>query len=294
MTGAAVALVGLGRMGDPMARTLLGAGVPLTIWNRTVERARALEPSGARVAGSPEELASVADVVVSMVAGDAAAEQVHAALLQTARPGTVILEMSTLGVPCVLRLGERAARAGVAVVDAPVSGSTSAAASGQLVALVGGEHDAIARAMPVLGVLTRSQHLLGPRGAGSAMKLVLNAMLAVTNQALGEALLLAVEAGLAPAAAYDAIADSAVASPFVVYKRDAFLQPEQAPVAFTAQLMLKDVELALALARSHGLAPSLTSEARAALARVVDRDLGHLDIARVAASVRDLQTTDAP
>jgi 3-hydroxyisobutyrate dehydrogenase-like beta-hydroxyacid dehydrogenase len=294
MTGAAVALVGLGRMGDPMARTLLGAGVPLTIWNRTVERARALEPSGARVAGSPEELASVADVVVSMVAGDAAAEQVHAALLQTARPGTVILEMSTLGVPCVLRLGERAARAGVAVVDAPVSGSTSAAASGQLVALVGGEHDAIARAMPVLGVLTRSQHLLGPRGAGSAMKLVLNAMLAVTNQALGEALLLAVEAGLAPAAAYDAIADSAVASPFVVYKRDAFLQPEQAPVAFTAQLMLKDVELALALARSHGLAPSLTSEARAALARVVDRDLGHLDIARVAASVRDLQTTEAP
>ncbi|HEY1478928.1 MAG TPA: NAD(P)-dependent oxidoreductase, partial [Gaiellales bacterium] len=219
MTGAAVALVGLGRMGDPMARTLLGAGVPLTIWNRTVERARALEPSGARVAGSPEELASVADVVVSMVAGDAAAEQVHAALLQTARPGTVILEMSTLGVPCVLRLGERAARAGVAVVDAPVSGSTSAAASGQLVALVGGDDDAIARAMPVLTVLTRSQHLLGPRGAGSAMKLVLNAMLAVTNQALGEALLLAVEAGLAPAAAYDAIADSAVASPFVTYKR---------------------------------------------------------------------------
>jgi 3-hydroxyisobutyrate dehydrogenase-like beta-hydroxyacid dehydrogenase len=234
----AVGLVGLGRMGAPMARTLLAGGVPLTVWNRSPGPACELAASGACVAPSPAAVAADADVIVSMLADDAAAEKVHSELLETARPGTVILEMSTLGVPCVERLAERAARSGVAVVDAPVSGSVPAAASGQLVALA--EH-----------------------------------------------------AGIDPADAYDALADSAVSSPFVAYKRAAFLEPESTPVAFTTRLKLKDVELALALAREHGVTTSLTAEAGSGLTRAVSAGHGDADIANVAAALRAVPT-EAP
>jgi 3-hydroxyisobutyrate dehydrogenase/2-hydroxy-3-oxopropionate reductase len=121
------------------------------------------------------------------------------------------------------------------------------------------------------------------------MKLVVNALLAITNQALGEALLLAEQSGIAPGDAYDAIADSAIASPFVDYKRDAFLEPDSAPVAFTTRLMLKDVELALALAEESGVTTSLTAAARSALAQVVAAGHGEADIARVAAAMTDTQ-----
>jgi 3-hydroxyisobutyrate dehydrogenase/2-hydroxy-3-oxopropionate reductase len=275
-----------------MAHNLYAAGFPLTVFNRSPGRAGAIAARGARVAASLAELAADADVIVSMVADDEAAEAVHAGLRETARPGTVILEMSTLGVPCVLRLGEHAARRGVAVVDAPVSGSIPAATSGQLVALVGGDPASIERALPVLAVLTRTQHLLGPRGSGSSMKLVLNAMLAVTNQALGEALLLAEGAGLDPEAAYDAIADSAIASPFVDYKRQAFLDPESAPLSFTIELLLKDVELARALALEAGVETPMTAGAREALIQAIAAGEDGADIARVAASRRPAHVTE--
>jgi 3-hydroxyisobutyrate dehydrogenase-like beta-hydroxyacid dehydrogenase len=288
-----VGLAGLGRMGAALAGTVLDTGTPLTVWNRSQGPADALARRGARVAGSLSELAAGSDVVISMVADDAAAEHVHGGLLESARPGCVVLEMSTLGVPCVLALAERAARAGVAVVDSPVSGSVPAAASGQLVALVGGDPGAIERALPVLALVTRSRHLLGPSGAGAAMKLVINAMLAVTNQALGEALLLAESAGIAQNAAYDALADSAIASPYMAYKRDAFLEPETTPVAFTTRLLLKDVELALALAGPGAVSTSLTGAAQRALTRAVEAGAGDADLTCVAAVLRDAHLTEA-
>jgi 3-hydroxyisobutyrate dehydrogenase-like beta-hydroxyacid dehydrogenase len=139
---------------------------------------------------------------------------------------------------------------GVTVLDAPVSGSVPSAEAATLTTVVGGDRDAFERVRPVLAAMTSGQLWLGPSGAGAAMKLALNGIIAATTQAVSEALVLAERSGIAREAAYDAIAASAVGSRFVDYKRDAFLSPGGEPVAFTLELMQKDLALHLALARA--------------------------------------------
>ena len=133
-------------------------------------------------------------------------------------------------------------------LDAPVSGSAALAEQGTLTAMVGGAPAAFERVRPVLAALSQRQLYLGPSGAGAAMKLAVNIIIAATNQAVAEALALAEESGIDRARAYDTLTASAVASPFISYKREAFLHPGEGPVSFTTALMRKDLELALGVA----------------------------------------------
>ena len=139
------------------------------------------------------------------------------------------------------------------LLDAPVSGSVSVAEAAQLFAMVGGEREAYALATPVLDAMTKGHMLLGPSGAGAAMKLAVNAMIAVTNESVAETLALAERFGIERERAYDVLAGGALASPFVLYKRGAFLRPETEPVAFTTALMRKDTALAHDLAARLGV-----------------------------------------
>jgi 3-hydroxyisobutyrate dehydrogenase-like beta-hydroxyacid dehydrogenase len=241
-----VGFIGLGRMGMPMARSLLRAGFPLTVNNRTRDRALALRDHGATVAESPAEIARSCDVAITMLADGTAVSAVAGELLAAARPGLVWIEMSTIGPDLVRELtnGE------VTVLDAPVSGSVASAEAAALTTVVGGDRAAFDRVRPVLAAMTSSQLWLGPSGAGAAMKLALNGIVAATTEAVSEALVLAERSGIERAAAYEAIATSAVGSRFVEYKRDAFLAPADVPVAFTLELMQKDLALHLALARA--------------------------------------------
>lgn len=247
-----VAFAGMGRMGAPMARNVLGAGFPLRVWNRTPAATAPLVEAGAEQATDPRALAADADVLVTMLADAAAAEAVllgEDGALPALSPGTVVLEMSTIGPHSVRRLAEAAALRGVDVLDAPVSGSVTMAEAATLTAMVGGDADALERARPVLEAMTARQLHVGPSGAGATMKLAVNSVIALTNQAVSEALVLAEAAGIPREVAYDVLGSSAVASPFVQYKREAFLDPDAAPVAFTTAMLQKDVSLALALAR---------------------------------------------
>jgi 3-hydroxyisobutyrate dehydrogenase-like beta-hydroxyacid dehydrogenase len=281
-------------MGLPMATRLADHGLTLTVWNRTASRAAPLAARGVPVAGSPAALAAGSDVLITMLADGQAAREVWSALLPACRPGCTGVDMSTTGPSAAREIAAEAARHGTDFLDAPVSGSTALAEQGTLTTMAGGPAEAFERVRPVLAALTARQVHLGPAGAGAAMKLAVNIMIAATNQAVAEALALAADAGITPASAYDTLAASAVASPFLGYKRDAYLA-DDAPVAFTAALMAKDLELALSLAGHAGLALPVATAARRSLADACAAGYADADFACVArllrASVRDAHAT---
>lgn len=284
-----VGFAGLGRMGQPMARNVLGAGLPLSVYNRTAKRCEPLREAGAEVASSPSELARRSEVVVTMVSDAEAARELicgPGGVLDGAAPGLLIVEMSTIGPVAARSLAKQAAERGVSMVDAPVSGSVSVAEAAQLTTMVGGERDGFERALPVLRTMTKAQLHLGPAGAGAAMKLALNLVIASTAHAVSEALVLAESAGIDRRAAYEALAESVVGSTFVKYKEAAFLAPDQEPRAFSLDLMRKDLSLALDLGERAGVPLLAASAAAEAMTLAAGLEGGDEDLVRVADALR--------
>jgi 3-hydroxyisobutyrate dehydrogenase/2-hydroxy-3-oxopropionate reductase len=286
-----VAVVGIGRMGSAMARCLARAGLPLVVHNRTRDRAEALAAElGARVASTPAEAASGADVVLTMLADDAAVRSVYDGadgLLAGAGRGTVLADLSTL-TPDTLRAFESAARsAGVGLLDAPVSGSVTTAESGQLTLMVGGATEDLARARPALEPLAKAIVHVGPLGSGAAMKLAVNTVIFGLNEALAEGLVLAEAAGIDRSVAYGVIAESAVGAPYVGYKRAAFLEPDSTPTAFALELAEKDLRLIETLAASLGV-PMPQARTNLKVVRAASDALGNgADFASVAGYLRE-------
>jgi 3-hydroxyisobutyrate dehydrogenase len=186
-----IAFLGLGRMGTPMARRLLAARHPLSVWNRTAARADPLVGEGAFRAASPADAVRDADVVITMLADPAALTAVADAALPALRPGARWIEMSTVGPDAIRELAARLA--GTAkLVDAPVMGSTDRAAAGRLGILAGGDPAGVEHILGRLGTVTRT----GPSGSGAALKLVLNTAAIGGVALVAEALRLADALGL--------------------------------------------------------------------------------------------------
>lgn len=247
-----VAVLGVGNMGSAMARRLSEQGFEVVLYNRTPERANTLAAElGAKAVPSPAAAAGAADVLITMVADDDALRQLctsHDGILAGARPGTVTVQTSTVLPETVRELGRTFAGRGLAFLDAPVSGSTTTAASGELTLMVAGANEDMERARPVLETIGKRIFGLGPVGAAAAVKLAVNDVIFALDVALAEALVLAEAAGVERATAYDVMAASAVGAPFVQYKRSAFVDPGVAPPAFSLDLAQKDMSLILALA----------------------------------------------
>ena len=277
---AAVAFLGLGTMGVPMARRLVAAfDGDVAVWNRTA--ARSAEVPGATAAATPAEAVAGARTIVTMVADGAALQSVldgPDGVLANASAGSVLVDMSTVGPAVARSAAAQCADVRVQFLDAPVSGSVPAATDGTLVAMVGGPAAALEQARPVLAAITRAQFHLGEHGAGAAMKLALNLELAVFNQAIAELLALTERAGIAREDAYEVLVAGTLAAPYARYKRAAFADPEHAPVAFAVDLMRKDVRLALALADDAGLELPAGVAAAAALERLAEAGLGERDV----------------
>lgn len=284
-----VGFAGLGRMGAPMAARIAEHGFPLTVWNRTAERTEPVARHGASVAGTLHEVAAGSHVVITMLSDGEAALAVWAGpggLLETCAPGTIGIDMSTTGPRAARDIASRAALAGVRFLDAPVSGSVALAEQGRLTTMTGGDPCALAKALPVLQAMTAKQIHLGPAGAGAAMKLAVNIMIATVNQAVAEALALAAGAGIDSRDAYDALTVSAVSSPFLRYKRDAYLADDDAPVSFTTALMAKDLQLALDIAGETALPLAVTATAKESLDRACAAGFSDADFACVARLLR--------
>jgi 3-hydroxyisobutyrate dehydrogenase len=252
-----VGIVGTGRMGTAMARALRAAGLEVIVFNRTRARAeQCAADTGATVAPTASDVAARADITLTMLADDDAVAAVYrgpGGLLEGARAGTVLVDLSTVTPDTIRSLEADARAAGAGILDSPVSGSVTLAQSGQLTLMVGGTADDLERARPALEPLAKTIVHVGPLGAGAAMKLAVNTVIFGLNEALAEGLVLAEAAGVDRAMAYDVIAASAVGAPYVGYKRAAFVEPETTPVAFSIDLAAKDLGLIGDLAARTGV-----------------------------------------
>lgn len=284
------AVVGTGRMGSAMAARLAQGGVEVTVFNRTAARAEELASRiGATVAGTAREAAATAPVVLVSLADDAAVDAAYGGpdgIVAGVGADTVVCNTSTVDPTTARRTAELVAKAGGAALDAPVSGSVSTVESGKLAVLAGGAEADLDRARPVLEHIAARVFYLGPSGAGAAMKLAVNGVVHAINQAVSEALVVAESAGIARSAAYDVLAAGAAGAPFVQYKRAAFEDPEGTPVAFTLDLVAKDLDLLLALADRFGVPVDQARANRAAVGAAVDAGMGDADISAIAVHLR--------
>jgi len=285
-----VAVLGAGNMASAMVGTLRRAGLEVTVWNRTRARAEAVaERTGAAVSGSAAAALEGAEVALSSLADDAAVLETYlggAGAVAGCHAGVVVLEMSTIAPATARRVAAEVRARGAGFCDAPVSGSVPAAESGELTVMVGGEAEDLARARPVLDVLARRVLHVGPLGAGATVKLAVNALVHAIDVGLSEALVLAERAGVDRTAAYEVFASGAAAAPFVLYKRAAFERPEEAPAAFTLDLMAKDLDLILELARSVGAPMAQGERNRDVVARALAAGFSGRDMSAVAEFLR--------
>jgi 3-hydroxyisobutyrate dehydrogenase len=259
-TQQAIAVLGTGRMGAPIAHNLLAAGFQVSAWNRTAERAAPLAADGARLGSSPAEAAEGADVVLTMLAdGDAVSDALSGpqGALGALRPESVWIQMATVGDAWTERLATLAGEHNVEFVDAPVSGSDGPAREAQLVVLASGPEKVQVRMEPIFDVLGRKTLWVGPAGNGTRLKLVLNDWLASLTEGMAETMALTEALGLDPQVFIEAIDDGPLGSPYAETKARLALAGKLDP-GFALRLAYKDVGLALDAARDRNLELPIT------------------------------------
>ena len=287
-----VSVVGTGRMGGAMAGRVARAGHAVTVWNRTRSTAESVASrcgGEVTVAATARDAARDADVVLVSLADDAAARATYRGgdgLVAGLGPSTVVADTSTVAPETIRGLEDDVRATGAVLVDTPVSGSVSSVEGGTILVMAGGRADDVERARPALDSFAQRVILLGPLGAGSTMKLAVNAMVFGLNQTLAESLVLAEKAGVDRELAYEVIANSAVAAPFVGYKRAAYEHPESAAVAFALDLVAKDLDLAAALAVGVGAAVPQLETNRRVVGDAIDAGLGDADLSALAVHLR--------
>lgn len=261
-----MAVIGLGRMGTAMAQRFHDAGYPLIVWNRDRSKSEAFAAkTGAEIASDAAGAAAGAEIVLTSLADDAALRSVYmgsGGIVEGVQAGALVVDTSTVHPRTVVEIGAAVDDAGAGFLDCPVSGSVSTVEAGALTIMAGGDPELVARAEPLLESIAKRVIPVGSRGAGAACKLAVNSLLHGLNVALSEALVLAEKAGVDRAIAYEVFASGAGGAPFVEYKRAAYLHPDEAEVAFTLDLVAKDLDLITALGEEVG-APM--SQARAGL-----------------------------
>jgi 3-hydroxyisobutyrate dehydrogenase len=282
-TATTVAVLGTGTMGTPIARRLADAGFQLRVWNRTPARAHPLAGDGATVTDSPAEAAQGADVVLTMLSDADATEATmrgSAGALGAMAAGAVWLQMGTIGPRATDGFVELAEQHAVELVDAPVSGSDAVARAGELIVLASGPDRVRERVQSLLDAVGRRTLWLGPAGAGSRLKLVLNNWLACLVEATAETLTFAGSLDLDPRIFLEAIEGGPLAAPYVVTKSKAMLEHDYTP-GFPLHLALKDVGLALAAAGEAGIDLPLTEALAPQWRRVADAGYADFDLSAV-------------
>ena len=266
----AIAWLGLGHMGSPMARRLLDHGHQLIVWNSSPERAQPLAEAGARVAQSPAAAASEADVVITMLSDPDAVDGVlfgENGAVNGLRPGSTLVEMSTIGPQAVRTIAGKLPQ-GIDMVDAPVVGSTTAAMSGTLTVLAGGSAEVLDRVEPILSNLGTVRRC-GQLASGQSLKLVVNTALLTAVAGLADALAVADAVGVARERALEALKTGPLGT--VVGR-------VTSPAQFSISLAAKDLRLALDAA--SGPLP-VTSAAAARMDDAIAAGLADADIGAI-------------
>ena len=256
-----VGFIGLGIMGKPMAQNLIGAGFELTVYNRSPEKARELGEAGATVAASPGEVAQGSDVVITMLPDSPQVEEVVAGengVLEGAAEGSLIVDMSTISPVVTEELAEAAKEKGASMLDAPVSGGDVGAIEGTLSIMVGGSQGDFERARPLFEAMGKTVTHVGPVGAGQVTKAANQIVVALTIEAVSEALVLGSAGGVSPEKILEVLSGGLAGNKVMEVKREKFLSHTFEP-GFRSELHHKDLGIALAAGREYGVVLPVTA-----------------------------------
>jgi 3-hydroxyisobutyrate dehydrogenase-like beta-hydroxyacid dehydrogenase len=279
-----IAFLGLGRMGQPMARRLLGAGHELAVWDPLEERSRPLAEAGARAAESPADAVAGAGLVISMVADPAALGTAlfgDGGAAQALGRGALLLEMSTVGPSAVHDLAVRL-EPDAEVVDAPVLGSIPEAEAGRLIIMVGASPATFELVAPVLAAMG-TPRLVGARGSGAALKLAVNLSLFGVATALGEAMALATSLGVESGVAADVLASAPWGA--LLRSRRGMIESGTFPAQLRMGLAVKDSHLIREAAEAAGMRVPVSGAALGWLEAAQRRFGPDVDFAAVIAEI---------
>ena len=269
-------LIGLGNMGSAFAERLLDAGHQLVVHNRNRQKTEPLAARGAVVAESAADLATAVEIVLTSLSDDVAFESVAGSVIETARPGTVLVDMSTVSPEASTRVATLAEQASVLYVRAPVSGNPSVVRAGNLTFIVSGLSTAVDRAEPVLLAIGPNIHRVGDAEQARIVKLAINLVIAGLAQLMSEALVLGEASGVSRAALLETMGNSAAGAPFVKYKTEALLHDDYS-ATFTTSLMEKDIDLVLEAAEAARVRLPLAGEIKSLVRSAIEAGYGDDD-----------------
>jgi 3-hydroxyisobutyrate dehydrogenase-like beta-hydroxyacid dehydrogenase len=240
-----IGFIGLGLMGNRMAKHLIKAGYVTTVYNRTMEKTQELGKTGAAVANSPKEVGERSDVTITMLSDSAAVEEVvlgKNGLSEGAKKGSVIIDCSTISPRVSAKIAEETRKKGVEMLDAPVAGSKKQAEEGILIFLVGGNKQVYEDIQDVLNAMGKGSYYIGENGMGSYMKLVMNMIIAMNLETLAEGLAFGMKAGIDPKLMVEIINSTGAKSGGSEAKGKSMIE-DNYDTAFALNLMCKDIGL---------------------------------------------------
>jgi 2-hydroxy-3-oxopropionate reductase len=275
-----IGFIGLGIMGKPMARNLMRAGYPLVVHNRSRGSVNELVAEGAKAADNPREVAGQSAVVITMLPDSpdvAAVVDGPAGVLAGAKSGQVLIDMSTISPVVAQSLAKAAEAKGVTMLDAPVSGGDKGAIAGTLSIMVGGDEATFERMQPIFATMGKTIVRVGASGAGQVVKACNQVVVALTIEAVSEALVLGSKAGVDPAKILQVLGGGLAGNRVMELRGPNFLQHSFAP-GFKARLHQKDLSIALAAGHAYGVplpSTALVDQLFQALAVAGKGDLDH-------------------
>ena len=295
---AKIAFLGAGMMGQPMIRNFLSGGHEVTVYNRTLEKARPLEALGAVLASTPKEAASGVDVIISSLINDEASRSTwtgpDGALQGDLTAGAFAVECSTVSLKWVAELNELATAKGLRFLDCPVAGRPDVAEAGQLKIFAGGKSEDVKALAPVLASISKSVMHLGDVGSGITFKLIYNVMGAIHVAACAEGMFACEAAGIDLATAAEGFSTGATGSPHVArHSRYMAENRHEDPVQFSGHNRIKDVDYGIRLIESVGAQSIIGHATKIVFGQMVEIGMGDLNDSELIDALRVAHNKDS-
>jgi len=289
-----IAFIGMGTMGAPMALNILKAGYDVVVHNRHRDKEKLVAEAGAAQAASPAEAAAGADVVITCVSDTPDVRAIlmgDNGVIEGAKEGTVVVDMSTISPSATREMADTLAKKGILMIDAPVSGGSEGAQKGTLAIMVGGDPDDVEKVRPVLEAMGKTITHVGPIGSGQITKAINQVVIAATYLGVAEGMTLGMKAGLDMEKVVAAIASGAAGS-WVLDNRAAFMVKNDYPLGFRVRLHAKDLKIALEAARELGVTLPVSAQVEQIESGLIGRGFGDEDVSALARSIRELSGLD--
>ena len=290
-----VGFIGLGIMGKPMAHNLIEAGYELVVHNRSRGLVDELAGEGAEAADSPREVAENSDIIITMLPDSPQVREVAAeenGFLEGLKEGSLVVDMSTISPVVTEELAAQIVEKGASMLDGPVSGGDVGAQQGTLSIMVGGSEEDFERAKPLFDVMGGAVNHVGPTGAGQVTKAANQIVVALTIEAVSEALVLGARGGVAPEKILDVLGGGLAGNKVMEVKREKFLSHDFSP-GFRSELHHKDLGIALAAGREYGVALPVTAIVDQMLLTMKKKGWGGEDHSALLRIIEDLSQEEA-